>query len=137
MAELKTKLTTVKAEDFINTIADETKRKDSFTILKMMEKITKEKPKMWGTSIIGFGDVHLKYESGRELDWFYIGFSPRKQNLTLYIGGESLNQLDLMKQLGKHKISKGCLYINKLADVNIDVLQQLIAFAIKAKAFHK
>jgi hypothetical protein len=137
MAELKTKLTKVKVEDFINTIADEGKRKDSFTIVKMMEKTTKEKPKMWGANIIGFGDVHLKYESGRELDWFYIGFSPRKQNLTLYIGGESLNRLELMKQLGKHKTSKGCLYINKLEDINTAILQQLIDFSFKAKSFHK
>lgn len=139
MAELKTKLTTVKVEDFINTIADEVKRKDCFTIAKMMEKTTKAKPKMWGPNIIGFGDVHLKYESGRELDWFYIGFSPRKQNITLYIGlgnaTASVNQL--LKQLGKHKTGKGCLYINKLEDVNVDVLKQLIEEGFKAKPFHK
>ncbi len=133
MAELKTKKTMLSVDDFINSIDDQQKRKDSFTIVKMMEKITKAKPKMWGPAIIGFGDVLLKYESGRELDWFYIGFSPRKQNLTLYIGGESLNQLALMKQLGKHKTSKGCLYINKLEDVKIDVLKQLIESAYQAK----
>lgn len=137
MAELKTKLTKVKVEDFINTIADEVKRKDCFTIVKMMEKITKEKPKMWGTSIIGFCDVHLKYESGRELDWFLIGFSPRKQNITLYISSEIHKQTALLKQLGKHKTGKGCLYINKLDDVNSEVLKELIEAGFKAKPFHK
>ena len=139
MAELKTKPTKDSIEDFINKIEDETKRKDSFAIVKIMEKITKDKPKMWGTAIIGFCDVHLKYESGRELDWFQIGFSPRKQNLTLYIGlgnaDASINQL--LKQLGKHKTSKGCLYINKLEDINMDVLKQLIEAGFKAKPFHK
>ena len=137
MAELKTKATKVKAEDFIKGITDEQKRKDCLVILKMMEKITNEKPKMWGPAIIGFCDVHLKYESGRELDWFQIGFSPRKQNLTLYISSEIHKQEALLKQLGKHKTSKGCLYINKLEDVNLEVLKQLIEAGFKAKPFHK
>ena len=139
MAELKTKATKDSVADFINKIEDETKRKDSFAIVKMMEKITKDKPKMWGTSIIGFCDVHLKYESGRELDWFQIGFSPRKQNLTLYIGlgNADASIIQLLKQLGKHKTSKGCLYINKLEDINMDVLKQLIEAGFKAKPFHK
>ena len=137
MAELKTKATKVSVEDFINTITDEQKRKDSFAIVKMMEKITKDKPKMWGTSIIGFCDVHLKYASGRELDWFRIGFSPRKQNLTLYIGINTQKQTALLKQLGKHKISKGCLYINKLEDINAEVLKQMIEEGFKAKPFYK
>ncbi len=137
MAELKTKKTTVSVEDFINTIADEQKRKDCFTILKMMEKATKEKAKMWGPSIIGLCDVHLKYESGRELDWFKIGFSPRKANLTLYISGAVNGQPELIKKLGKYKTSKGCLYINKLSDVNLDVLKQIIEKGLKEKPFHK
>ncbi len=137
MTELKTKKTKVKVEDFINFIADEQKRKDCFVILKMMEKITKEKAKMWGPSIIGLCDVHLKYESGRELDWFHIGFSPRKANITLYIGGDYHKKPELMKQLGKHKVGGGCLYINKLSDVNIDVLKQLIEDGYKARASHK
>lgn len=83
-AELKTKKGEASVEDFINTVTDEEKRKDSFAILQLMQKATGDKPKMWGTSIIGFGNVQLKYESGRELDWFKMGFSPRKQNLTLY-----------------------------------------------------
>jgi hypothetical protein len=91
-----------------------------------MEKATKAKAKMWGTSIIGFGDRHLKYESGRELDWFVMGFSPRKQNLTLYIPGTVLNQQALLKKLGKHKTGKGCLYINKLEEVDMAVLKEII-----------
>src|ERR1700749_4351337 len=106
MAELKTKATKASVEDFINSIADEQKRKDSFAIVKMMQQITKEKPKMWGPAIIGFCDIHLKYDSGRELDWFKIGFSPRKQNLTLYVGSTPL-QAELLKKLGKHKTSGG------------------------------
>ncbi len=137
MAELKTKPTKVSVADFINTIEEEQKRKDCFAIVKMMEKVTKEKPKMWGTSIIGFCDVHLKYSSGRELDWFQIGFSPRKQNITLYICGAVQEQSTLLKQLGKHKTGKGCLYINKLEDINTDVLKQMIEEGFKAKPFYK
>ncbi len=137
MAELKTKKTKMSVEDFINTIEDEQKRKDSFTILKMMEQVTKEKAKMWGPSIIGFCDVHLKYESGRELDWFKIGFSPRKANLTLYISGAVNSQTELIKKLGKYKTSKGCLYINKLSDIDQDILKQLIEEGFKEKPFHK
>ena len=125
MAELKTKATEESPEDFINRIDDEQKRKDSMVILKLMTKITKAKPKMWGTSIIGFCDTVLKYESGRELDWFKIGFSPRKANLTLYIGSTE-KQTTLLRQLGKYKTSKGCLYINKLTDIDIKVLEELI-----------
>jgi hypothetical protein len=126
MAELKTKPTKISVDYFINTIDDEQKRKDCFTIVKMMEKATKDKPKMWGTSIIGFCDVHLKYESGRELDWFKIGFSPRKANITLYLCGSIESQTPLLKKLGKHKTGKDCLYVNKLADVDVLVLKELI-----------
>ena len=100
-----------------------------------MEKATKAKGKMWGTSIIGFGDTHLVYESGRELDWFVMGFSPRKQALTLYVTGTVSQQQELLKKLGKYKTGKGCLYINKLDDVDIKVLEQIIiAGAKQAKA---
>ena len=136
MAELKTKKTNQSVDEFINTIADEQKRKDCLAISKLMEQVTKEKPKMWGPAIIGFCDVHLKYESGRELDWFHIGFSPRKSNITLYIGGEMHQQSGLLKQLGKHKLGGSCLYITKLADVNTDVLKQMIEQSYKARAFH-
>lgn len=126
MAELKTKKTEHSVEDFIKRIPEPQKRKDSFTLLDLMEKATKAKGKMWGTSIIGFGDLHLKYESGRELDWFVIGFSPRKQNLALYISGTVEKQQALLKKLGKYKTGKGCLYINTLEDVDIDVLKEII-----------
>jgi hypothetical protein len=128
MAELKTKQNESPVENFINSVPDAQKREDAFAILEMMKRITKEAPKMWGSSIIGFGLMHLKYESGRELDWMRLGFSPRKQNLTLYIGlgGEEKNFEPLLKKLGKYKTGKGCLYINKLSDVDTKVLQEMI-----------
>ncbi len=131
MAELKTKLNDASVTDFLNGIKDEGKRADSFEIVKMMQQVTKQEPKMWGSSIIGFGNVHLKYESGRELDWFTIGFSPRKQNLTLYVMGSFNPHTELLKKLGKHKTGVGCLYINKLADVDVKVLKELLKKAVK------
>lgn len=126
MAELKTKKTKVSSEDFLNSVKDKQKRKDSFAILEMMKQATKEKPQMWGASIIGFGNIHLKYASGRELDWFKVGFSPRKQSITLYCMMNIKSASDLLKKLGKHKTGVGCLYINKLEDVDVSVLKKLI-----------
>jgi hypothetical protein len=131
MAELKTKLNTASVTDFLNGIQDETKRADSFEIVKMMQQVTKQEPKMWGSSIVGFGNVHLKYASGRELDWFTIGFSPRKQDLTLYGLGTWLES-DTLKKLGKCKTGKGCLYIKKLEDVDVKVLKELLKQSVKA-----
>jgi len=128
MAELKTKLNDASVTDFLNEIENEEKRKDSFEILKLMQRVTGQEPKMWGSSIIGFGNVHLKYESGRELDWFITGFSPRKQNLSLY----GLPHTDELKKLGKYKTGGGCLYVNKLKDVDIKVLKELIKQSVKA-----
>jgi len=130
MAELKTKATKVSVESFLNTIKDEQKRKDCFAIVEMIEGITKEKGKMWGPAIIGFVDVHMKYQSGRELDWFKIGFSPRKANITLYFGSHE-SQNPLLEKLGKHKKEGGCIYINKLADVDTKVLKEIIKNTIK------
>ena len=127
MAELKTKKTELSVDTFIKTIPDVQKQKDAFTILDLMEKATKAKGKMWGPSIIGFGDRHLKYESGRELDWFVMGFSPRKQNLAFYISGTVEKQQALLKKLGKHKTGKGCLYVNKLEEVDMTVLKEIIS----------
>ena len=127
-AELKTKKNEASVEDFIETVQDEQVRADCFEIAKMMEKATKAKPKMWGSSIIGFGEQHLVYESGRELDWMKIGFSPRKQNITLYV---SLNE-GLLKKLGKFTTGKGCLYIKKLTDVDKKVLNELITASAKS-----
>ena len=128
MAELKTKLNDASVTDFLNKIENEEKREDSFEILKLMQQVTGQEPKMWGSSIIGFGNVHLKYESGRELDWFITGFSPRKQNLSLY----GLPHTDELKKLGKYKTGGGCLYVNKLKDVDIKVLKELIKQSVKA-----
>mgnify|MGYP000963383269 FL=1 len=121
LAEIKTKPTLVSVVDFIETLPDEQKRKDSYVILKLMEKATKEKPQMWGKSLIGFGKLRYKSPtSGREVDWFKIGFSPRKANFSLHL--INLQQhADALKKLGKHKVGLGCLYINKLEDVDIKV----------------
>jgi hypothetical protein len=132
MAELKTKLNDASVTEFLNGIEDEEKRADSFEILKLMKQVTKEEPKMWGSSIIGFGNVHYKYDSGREGDWFLTGFSPRNQNLTLYVVGSFKPHVDLLNKLGKHKTGVGCLYIKKLQDVDIKVLKELIQQSVKA-----
>jgi Domain of unknown function (DU1801) len=131
LAVIKTKQTSDSVTDFIDSIAAEQKRKDSHVILKMMEKATKEKPKMWGSSIIGFGNVRYKSPaSGREVDWFKIGFSPRKANLTVYLI-DLKRHADALPELGKHKTGGGCLYINKLEDVDIKVLEKMIVAAAK------
>jgi hypothetical protein len=132
LAEIKTKQNSSSVADFIDGIPDEQKRKDSRIILKMMEKYTKEKPKMWGSSMIGFGNVRYKSPaSGREVDWFKIGFSPRKANLSLHMGLKVKMHEDALTKLGKHKTGVGCLYINKLDDVDIKVLEKMIATAVK------
>ena len=129
-AELKTKVNEASVADFLNSIEDEQKRKDSLEIVRVMQQITKEKPKMWGTSIVGFGLYHYKGASGREGDWMLIGFSPRKQNLTLYIMPGFERYPDLMKKLGKYSTGKSCLYIKRLSDINVDVLKELMAESI-------
>ena len=131
MAEPKTKITNQSPKDFLNTIEPEEKRNDSFTLLTMFKKVTGEKAVMWGTSIIGFGKYHYKSEKSRqEGDWMLVGFSPRKQNLTLYILHGNDSSQELLAKLGKHKTSGGgmggCLYINKLIDVDQTVLATLI-----------
>lgn len=126
MSELKTKANAASVEAFLQGIADETKRQDSMAIVGMMAQVSGEAPRMWGDSIIGFGNTHYKYESGREGDWFKVGFSPRKQNLTLYLTYGFESDRELMQKLGKHKTGKACLYINKLADVNMGVLRELV-----------
>jgi hypothetical protein len=129
MAELKTQVTKASVEKFLKGIRDENKREDCLQILKIMKKATRAEPKMWGPSIIGFGDYHYKYASGRENDWFMTGFSPRVQNITLYsMGGFDA---ELLKKLGKHKTGKGCLYINRLEDVDKKVLTELITNSVR------
>ena len=137
MAELKTKQTDDSVTRFLNSVADETKRKDSFEILGMIEKATGLPPKMWGTAIVGYGSYHYKYDSGHEGDMCIIGFSPRKQNITLYVGVSNENIQKLLIDLGKHKTGKGCLYINKLSDININVLKKIIKVSYaEAKGKH-
>jgi len=127
MPEMKTKVNEASVEEFLSKVEDEQKRKDCFEIVKIMKQVTKQKPKMWGPAIIGFGSYHYKYESGREGDMPQIAFSPRKQNLTLYIGVGDNSDNPLLKKLGKYTTGKVCLYIKKLADVDRNVLQELIA----------
>jgi hypothetical protein len=132
MSELKTKVNNASVKDFLNSIENEQIRKDCFEISKMMEGITKAKPKMWGASIVGFGSYHYIYKSGREGDWMLTGFSPRKQNLTLYLMGGFDSEKDLLKKLGKHKTSAGsCLYVKKLDDVDKKVLKELVTASVK------
>jgi len=131
MAELKTKVNDASVEEFLEGFPED-KRKDCYTILEMMKTITNNEPKMWGTSIIGFGDYHYEYKSGREGDFFLTGFSPRKQNLTLYINGGFDKYGGLLEKLGKYKTSKACLYIKKLADVDIQVLQEIVTKSVTA-----
>lgn len=133
VAEIKTRETDASVDDFLNSVDNEQKRKDSFHVLKMMEKATGEKPKMWGSSIVGFLPTRFKSPAtSREVDWFKIGFSPRKANLTLYFNNMSVHAASL-KKLGKHKIGGGCLYINKLADVDLKVLEEMIEKTVQAK----
>ena len=127
MAEIKTKVNEASVEEFLSKVEDEQKRNDCFEIVKIMKQVTKEGPKMWGPAIIGFGSYHYKYESGREGDMPQIAFSPRKQNLTLYVGLGNKSENQLLQKLGKYTTGKGCLYIKKLSDVDRDVLQELIA----------
>ena len=129
MAANKTKPTNASVEEFLNAVENETRKKDAFVILDLMKQITKQNPVMWGPSLIGFGKIHYKYKSGREGDWFLTGFSPRKQSLTLYIMPGFKRYEALMEKLGKHKTGKGCLYINKLTDVDMTVLTELITLS--------
>lgn len=130
-AELKTKVNDASVTKFLNGVTDEQKRNDCFEIMKMMKQVTKEEPKMWGSSIVGFGSYHYKGKSGREGDWMLTGFSPRKQNLTLYLMGGFDTHKALLKKLGKFTTSVGCLYIKKLDDVDKKVLKELVAASVK------
>ena len=130
-AELKTKVNEASVTKFIESVADEQKRNDCFEILKMMKQITKEEPKMWGASMVGFGSYHYKGKSGREGDWMLTGFSPRKQNLTLYLMGGFDTHADLLNKLGKYTTGAGCLYIKKLDDVDKKVLKELVQASVK------
>jgi len=133
MSSTKTRLNDASVTDFINTVEDKTRKEDAFLLLDLFSKITAEEPKMWGTSIIGFGLFHYKSDrSSQEGDWALTGFSPRKQNLTLYLMDGFDSHKELLDKLGKHKASVSCLYINKLSDVDMGVLEKLITESFQA-----
>ncbi len=131
MAKNKTAETAVSVNDFINAVKDETKRKDSFSLIDLIEKQTGFEPKMWGPRIIGFGSYHYKYDTGHAGDSPLVGFSPRAAALTLYLSGQFENREDLLEKLGNHKTGKGCIYVKKLGDINIETLQKMIANHIR------
>jgi len=125
-ADLKTKKTEASVEEFLNSITDEERRADCFAVVEMMKKATKAEPTMWGAAIVGFGHYHYKYASGRENDWFQMGFSPRKQDLTLYFCDGVHQHPERLSQLGKHKLGKSCLYVKRLADLDLKVLKKMM-----------
>jgi hypothetical protein len=126
MAELKTKPSDQNVTRFLEAIPDARTRQDCFTLVQIMRQITKAEPKMWGPSIVGFGSYHYTYASGREGDWFLAGFSPRKQNLTLYIMAGFEQYEELLRKLGKHKTGKSCLYLNRLDEIHLPTLKKMI-----------
>ena len=129
---MKTQKNEASVEGFLNSVENEKRREDSFVVLDLMKEVTGEKPVMWGTSIVGFGSYHYKYASGREGDWFVVGFSPRKQSMTLYIVDGFGNYDLLLRDLGKYKTGKSCLYINKLEDVDQKVLRELVKQSVES-----
>lgn len=134
LAEIKTKPTAASVEDFIANIDDEQKRNDSFVLLEMMKKATGEDPVLWSNSIIGFGNKRYKSAAtGREVDWLQIGFSPRKANLSLYLSVNLEEHAPSLEKLGKHKTGVGCLYINKLADIDMKILKRMIETSASPK----
>lgn len=130
MAELKTKENDQSVDTFLSTIEDAQKQADCRTLVAIMREATGAEPRMWGDSIVGFGHYHYKYASGREGDWFLVGFSPRKQNLTLYIMAGFDNYEALLGKLGKHTTGKSCLYVKRLADLDMPALKQLVAESV-------
>jgi Domain of unknown function (DU1801) len=134
LVEIKTKPTAASVTDFINAIPDEQKRKDSFVLLEMMQKATGEEPVLWSSSIIGFGIKRYKSPTtGREVDWLLIGFAPRKANLSLYVSVGIKEHAAALEKLGKHKTGVGCLYINKLQDIDLKVLKGIIDTTLSRK----
>jgi hypothetical protein len=133
-AELKTKLTDQSVTGFLDGIQDEKRRAECYTILELMQSVTQAEPKMWGDAIVGFGSYHYRYASGREGDWFPVGFSPRKQNLTLYFMGGLAPLEALLSKLGKFTTGKGCLYIKRLEDVDLSTLKELVRQSVASLA---
>ena len=136
MAENKTKAMEASVEDYFAAIGDEARRKDCETLATLMTKVTKQQPTMWGASIVGFGSYHYKYESGREGDSCLTGFASRKNDISVYLTANVLGQDELLLKLGKHKIGKGCLYVRKLGDIDLTVLEQLVVNAFMERKSH-
>ena len=130
-AKNKTQQTEASVDEFLNQIADDQQRTDSRRVVEIMQNATGEKPKMWGPAIVGFGIRHLKYESGREMDWMIVGFSPRKANITFYVHSASPYEGELLEKLGKYKISGSCLHIKQLTDIDEKVLTALVSDSYK------
>jgi hypothetical protein len=138
MAELKTKPTEQSVKAFLERISDKRRRSDCYTVLDMMKRVTGAEPKIWGTGVVACGDYHYKYASGREGDWFLVGFASRKSALTLYITSGIERFPRLMEKLGKHKAAKGCLHIKSLDDVDLSVLEDLLKRSVEhVKATYK
>lgn len=135
MEKLKTQKQNSGVKEFLASIADESVRQDCQTLADMMHKITGDPGDMWGPSIVGFGEYHYKYASGRENDWFKMGFSPRKANLTIYIMSGYDDKQELLERLGKHSLGKSCLYVKRLSDIDLSVLRELLEAANKAKNY--
>ncbi|MFM2018725.1 MAG: hypothetical protein RL007_2381 [Bacteroidota bacterium] len=134
LATIKTKETAASVDDFIGAIADETKRKDSLALVKLIQKVTKEKPKLWGSAIIGFGNmIYESPNTGRQVEWFKVGFAPRKAALTLYLMMDAKKKESHLKKLGKYKSDGGCVYVKKLEDVDMKVLEALVKDAVAGK----
>ena len=131
MAKNKTTETQNSVIDFINTVEDLTKRNDSFELVKLMQEQTGYEPKMWGPAIIGFGSYHYKYASGHEGDAPLVGFSPRKDAVSLYLCSSFESKEELLLKFGKHKAGKGCIYIKKIADIDIEILKKMISYSVE------
>jgi hypothetical protein len=130
-AKVKSIPTKGSVQEYLDQLDNEQKRADSFAILEMMKKATGEEPVLWGQGLIGFGLVHIVSKSGREVDWFRIGFAPRKANLSLYLSNKLISDTETLTKLGKCKTGMGCLYINKLEDIDLSVLDELIKGSIR------
>lgn len=131
MAENKTRPNTQSVTAFLNGLENETRRRDARVVARLMRTVTGKRARMWGPNIVGYDEYHYRYDSGREGDFFMVGFSPRKANLVLYIVPGFREYADLLARLGKHKTGKSCLYVNKLADVDLDVLTTLIRLSVE------
>jgi len=131
MAKNKTVSNDNNVNDFLNNVKNEQKRNDTFDLINLMKEITGEEPKMWGASIVGFGEYHYEYKSGREGDMFLSGFSPRKQNIAIYIMAGVENYETVLKNIGKYKMGKSCFYINKLDDIDLVLLKEMISDSVK------